>query len=331
MIMNDVFKFIYHKYTSNPKQWHPFLSVFYLTYACNFRCPYCSDGSGKPYYALSNAILPPDKVKKIFGNIRKHCNTLVITGGEPLNYPDFEEVISSIKSFHFKEVVLTTNGYDLDKYLDVISENITNLVISLDTLDEEKADANFGIGKGAFRKIMQNIELAKNYKGRKFSIDISSVVTPKNIDDLYQVYDFSQKMGFTFAVAPHLEGVKANKGLQNNDDFYRFYDFLSKEKKKGRHIFGSVLYHQYMRDLKKFECKPFTMLVVSPEGEVFYPCLEIGHFAGNILEENNLHQLKAIGEQKFGAPPKCDNRCHSACALGFSLLLHHPLSSMNFL
>jgi MoaA/NifB/PqqE/SkfB family radical SAM enzyme len=329
--MNDLFKFLYHKYVKQPKRWYPFLSVYYLTYECNFRCPYCSYGSGTPYYALPNNTLSGDKVLSIFKNIRKQCNTLVITGGEPLNYPAFAEVISQVKQLKFKQVILTTNGHRLDKFIDAIADNISNLVISLDTLDPEKADSNFGIGPGTFQKIMSNIELASKYPGRKFQIEISSVVTPGNIKDLYRVYEFTQKNKFIFAVAPHLEGVKVNKQLQDNDEYYQFYDFLSKEKKKGKSVFGSPLYHTYMRDLKKFECKPFTMLVVSPEGEVFYPCLEIGNYAGNIIKENNLHALKAEGEKKFGPPPQCDNRCHSACALGYALLLKHPLTVLQYL
>jgi MoaA/NifB/PqqE/SkfB family radical SAM enzyme len=329
--MNDLFKFIYHKYVSEPKRWYPFLSVYYLTYECNFRCPYCSDGSGKPYYELKSNILPPEKVLEIFKNIRKHCNTLVITGGEPLNYPWFEEVISQVKPLKFKEVVLTTNGHKLDKYLDVIAENVNNLVISLDTLDPEKADKNFGIGTGAFNKIISNIEKAANYPNRKFRIEISGVATPGNISDLYNVYNFCQKNNFMFAVAPHLQGVKANPLLQNNDEYYKFYNFLSEEKKKRKKVFGSPLYHQYMRDLKKFDCKPFTMLVVSPEGEVFYPCLEIGNYAGNILKESNLHKIRANGEKLFGPQPKCGNQCHSACALGFALLFKHPQTVFEYL
>ncbi len=79
-----------------------------------------------------------------------------------------------------------------------------------------------------------------------------------------------------------------------------------------------------LRDLKDFRCYPFTMLVVGPSGEVFYPCLEIGHFAGNIMEPKTLHRLRREAEETFGPQPVCDNRCHSPCALGFSLLFKNP-------
>ena len=321
--MNNLLKYYYHKFNKDPKRWYPFLSVFYLTNACNFRCPYCSDGFGKPYYQLSNKVLPATEVLKILKNIRLNCDSVVITGGEPLNYPEFDEVMTNIKSLKYKEIVLTTNGFSMDKHLDAISR-VTTLVISLDTLNEQKADQNYGAGNGVFRKIMNNLELAEKYPKRKYDIYISAVLTPGNINDLYEVYEFSQMHQFIFAAAPHLEGVKANKLLQLDDQYYQFFNHLVKEKKKGRKIFGTRLYLEYMRDLKKFECKPFTMLVVSPEGNVFYPCLEMGTYADNILHQNNLHKIMQAGNEKFGPAPQCDNRCHSACALGFGLLLKYP-------
>lgn len=329
--MNDLNKFLYHKYVSKPKRWYPFLAVYYLTYACNFRCSYCSDGSGTPYYELPNNPVEAEKVIEIFKRIRKYCNTLVITGGEPLNYPDFKKVISKIKSLKFKEVVLTTNGHSLDKYIYDIKDNINNLVISIDTLDIQKANNNIGLGQGVFEHILDNLKLATKLSKGNYKIEISSVVTPENINDLYEVYEFSQLNGYTFAAAPQLEGVKANKNLENNNDYYLFYDFLIKEKKRGRKVFGSTLYLEYMRDLKKFNCNPFTMLVVSPDGEIFYPCLEIGNYIDNILNDNNLHKIKTIGKQKFGQKPNCGNQCHSACALGFSLLLKHPYTALQYL
>ncbi len=68
------------------------------------------------------------------------------------------------------------------------------------------------------------------------------------------------------------------------------------------------------------------MLVVSPEGGVYYPCLEFGKPAGNILAVPDLHSLRRAGLSKFGDQPDCDTRCHSACALGLSLLIRYPWS-----
>ncbi len=324
--MRNVCRFLHHLWTDDPRKWHPLLSVYYLTYACDFRCPYCSDGAGQPYYRLRSPTLPGPKVADLLSIIRRHTDHLVITGGEPLRHPDFAQVMAAVESLRFRSVVLTTNGYMADSFLPVIAEAIDCLVFSLQTLDHETADAWYGHGQGAHERIMKNIDQAAGYPGRKYQIIISSVVTPENISDLYEVYNFAKERRFRFAACPQLVGVKAHASLAGNSDYRNFYDFLLSEKRGGGCIQGTVDYLEYMRDLRKFSCRPFTMLVVSPAGEVFYPCLELGHFAGNLFDDHNLHQLRQAGCERFGPQPDCDTRCHSACALGFSRALAKPVS-----
>ncbi|MBI5480437.1 MAG: hypothetical protein HY906_16355 [Deltaproteobacteria bacterium] len=39
-----------------------------------------------------------------------------------------------------------------------------------------------------------------------------------------------------------------------------------------------------------------------------------------------LHAIRWRAQGRLGPQPRCDTRCHSACALGFSLLLEDPAS-----
>jgi MoaA/NifB/PqqE/SkfB family radical SAM enzyme len=258
--------------------------------------------------------------------MRRHCEHLVITGGEPLEHPDFAAVMRGLKTLKFRSVILTTNGNALDKCLPEVARCVTHLVISLQTLDPVRADAWYGAGDGVHGRILKNLQLAAGLPGRGYEIIISSVVTPANIPDLREVYRFADDHRFRLAVCPQLVGVKAHEGLSGNPGYRALYDFLISEKQKGARIQGTVDYLEYMRDLKKFDCRPFTMLVVSPTGDVFYPCLELGRHAGNLFEEPDLHRLRQAGLARFGPQPDCDTRCHSACALGFSRLLANPLS-----
>ena len=325
--MNNINKFLYHKLIKNKKRWHPFLSVFYLTNACRFRCPFCSDGLGKPYYQLSHEVLQKDSVLDLLSIVRRYSSSLVLTGGEPLDYPEFSEVIIGLKDLKFKDLILTTNGYNLDRFLPEIIQSVTNLGISLNTLDTKKGDAIYGT-MGIADKVMENIELAHEkfglLKGKE--INISSVVTPDNIEDLYEVYFFAKERNFIYAACPELQGVKANEGLEDNIEYRKFFDFLIREKKGGAPIHGSVLYLEYMRDLRNFSCVPLTLLAVTPLGDVYYPCLERGTTAGNLLEEPDLHTLLEKGRGLYGPLPICGNQCHSACALGFSVLLNNTFS-----
>ena len=325
-MMNPALKYLYHRFVDSPNRWHPFLAVYYLTYQCDFRCPYCSNGFNKPYHQMPPEVLPADRVLNILERIRRNCDYIVVTGGEPIRHPEFRDVMKRMQSLRFKDVALNTNGHEVDLFLPEIANSVHTLIFSLDTLDEDKADAWFGKGRGVFRKIHDNILAAAEYGRGKYRIMISSVVTPRNIPDLYAVYEFAQSKGFTFAVCPELQGVKPPPDLPGNKAYTDFFDFLIAEKKKGRSIHGSTLYLRHMRDFSRFTCRPFTLLVVDPLGQVFYPCLELGNPAGNILDCEDLHTLRIQARERFGPQPQCDARCHSACALGLSLILERPLS-----
>jgi MoaA/NifB/PqqE/SkfB family radical SAM enzyme len=327
--VNSVFSFLHHLGGDNPQRWYPLLSVYYLTYACDFRCPYCCDGTGQPYYRLHSPILAGRQVIELLRRVRQHCGHLVITGGEPLQHPEVGNVMAALGALRFRTVVLTTNGYALDAVLPAVAPTVSHLVVSLQTLQAARADAEYGLGCGTHERILRNIETASHLRGRRFEVVISSVATPENIEDLYDVARYCRERAFRLAVCPQLVGVKAHPALIENPAYRRLYDFLIAEKKKGAKIQGTVDYLEHMRDLRKFECRPFTMLVVSPVGDVFYPCLEIGHAAANLFDENNLHRLRQQARATFGEQPDCDTRCHSACALGFSRLLANPLSLLH--
>jgi hypothetical protein len=51
--MNSVCSYLHHLCIRESQRWYPLLGVYYLTYACDFRCLHCSDGSGEPYYRSS--------------------------------------------------------------------------------------------------------------------------------------------------------------------------------------------------------------------------------------------------------------------------------------
>jgi MoaA/NifB/PqqE/SkfB family radical SAM enzyme len=322
--MNNISKYLYTKLISDPNRWYPFISFYYLTYSCEFRCVYCSDGKGIPYYKLPDYKVELDEAIEIITQIRKYTDYFVLTGGEPLQYPEISKLLIKIKELKFKNFILTTNGFYFDKCQDEILNSIHSLVFSLDSMDKDKSEKLWRMPEGTFDKVIDNInkahELISQKKSGKPVITISSVVTPKNIEDQYDVYEFAKQKGFEFSASLQLMGVKANPELWGNIEYIRFYNYMIQEKKKGGKIYGSVKYLEYMRDLKSFNCKPFTMLVISPNGTIFYPCLEIGHSAGNIKDISSLSEAKSIGEDTFGPQPKCSNQCQSCCALTFALL-----------
>ena len=56
----------------------PLLGVYYLTYACSFRCPHCGDGSGTPYHRLRSPVLPATDVLRLLARLRRYTDWLVL-------------------------------------------------------------------------------------------------------------------------------------------------------------------------------------------------------------------------------------------------------------
>ena len=321
--MNDAFKYIYNKFFPNGNGWHPFIANYYLTYDCDFRCFYCSDGYGKPYHTHSNeGTLEPEKSIEIMRRLSKIVNYAMITGGEPLQYIGFEHFINEVAKLKFKNLALTTNAFYLKNYIEIITTAVDTLVISLDTMDANKADRYWGIGEGTFKKVLENIELAaKVCKNKRAKLLFSSVITPDNIEDQYDVFKFAKEINAEYAGNPQLIGVKPHEGLINNSDYIEFCNFIINEKKKGAKVFGSYKYLRELRDLNKFKCFPFAMLGIAPNGDIYYPCYEIGAKTLNILEIDDLKLARLDGAKKYGGKFQCDPKCHSVCALLFSLML----------
>lgn len=320
--MNLVFRYLYNKYRPAGPRWLPLAAVYYLTYNCPLRCAYCSDGTGAPYYSLSEEARPLSEIKRILTAIRKSCPTLILTGGEPACHPEFVEVLGVVKELDFDEVILTTKGDSLEGLDEALNGCVTRLVLSVDTLDPGKAAEL--CGGSVLEKTLQRIKHLAALPGRRFEIYVSSVVGTFNLDDLPQVSEFAEKAGVWYAAQPQLRGVKAPEALLSDGRYRGFYDYLIRKKRAGARIFGPVKYLELLRDFEKFECYPFTMLVVAPGGEVFYPCLEIGHKLGKIQDAPDADALRREGMLRYGNKPLCDNRCHSACAAEYAVFMRHP-------
>jgi len=323
MASSALLKFIRHRWPGAALRWEPFVALYYLTYACDFRCPYCANGEGIPYHRLPITEADAATALRILARIRQHTEHVVLTGGEPLLHKEAGSILSGLSALKFKSVTLTTNGEHIQRYLPEIAKHIDILGVSLDTLEEKKADAWFGKGTDMLAQILANIAAAADYPKRRFDILISAVATPNNIDDLYAVYAYAQRNGFQFSASPELHGITPPAKLRENSAYQRFFAFLQQEKANGARIFGSRDYLAHMGNFQPFKCHPLTTLSVDPQGNVFYPCLEKAHRVGNLLE-SDLLTLRRHAQTRLGLSNQCEHACHSACALGLSLLINQP-------
>jgi len=142
---------------------------FQYDYRCNFACTHCS---------ASNFMLNTKEKQKKYKNARTFTledvkelsrqgdemglANIVITGGEPLTYPDFDEVVKAIDPKKWY-IVSDTNGWFLDekkaKHLKEIG--VDKVQISLDSLDAKEHD-EFRRKPGSHARVMMAIDAAQN-------------------------------------------------------------------------------------------------------------------------------------------------------------------------
>jgi cyclic pyranopterin phosphate synthase len=113
-----------------------------VTDRCDFRCVYCMS---------ENMTFLPKKELLTLEELDRMCSTFIglgveklrITGGEPLVRRDimtfFRSMTRHLEAGMLKELTLTTNGSQLDRFADdLYAAGVRRINISLDTLDDQK-------------------------------------------------------------------------------------------------------------------------------------------------------------------------------------------------
>lgn len=110
------------------------------SYACNFQCQHCSI---KELQSKCGCSMTIDDIKNISDQADKlGFAQFVISGGEPLIYPNFDEIVEAIDPKRFY-ITTDTNGWYMDeqraKHLKSIG--VDKVQISIDNLDHAVHDA----------------------------------------------------------------------------------------------------------------------------------------------------------------------------------------------
>ena len=113
-----------------------------VTDRCDFRCVYCM--SENMTFLPKKDLLTLEELDRLCTNfVRLGVEKLRITGGEPLVRRGimtfFDAMSRHLESGALKELTLTTNGSQLEKYADdLFAAGVRRINVSLDTLDDDK-------------------------------------------------------------------------------------------------------------------------------------------------------------------------------------------------
>lgn len=250
---------------------------FQYDYACNFRCQHC-DITGlqankkRRFFTISD-------VKELSRQADEMgLAHIVITGGEPLVFPDFDEIVAAIDPKKFY-ITSDTNGWFLDeeKARHLKGIGLDKIQLSLDSLIEKEHD-DFRRKPGSHQRALRAIDASL---AAGLSIIIATVVTKQRVrsQEFIDFLEFAKGKGVGVFVT-YAKPVGAWEGninvLINRDDM----DYL-----RGLEAKYNVFTHltpAYGLDLGCIAVK--RMVSITKYGDVM-PCPYIHVSLGNFFEE----------------------------------------------
>ena len=163
---------------------------FQLTGRCNLRCIFCGQQNGMFGGCLKDREIPPQKWFEIADSLRglSPKPEIVLWGGEPLLYEQFDELARHLHDSGF-ELGIITNGTLIDRHAELLNRCFKTIYISL---DGDAPYHNRIRGKGVFERVAHNVSLLKNRSGRLIFL---STLADENVESAPELPLILGKLG----------------------------------------------------------------------------------------------------------------------------------------
>lgn len=250
---------------------------FQYDYLCNFHCQHCS--IAKMGAKNKERTFKIEDVRRLADQADEMgLAHFVITGGEPLVFKDFDQIVEAIGPNRFY-ITSDTNGWFLDderaRHLKEIG--VDKIQLSLDSLSAEEHDA-FRRHPGSHARALRAIDAAKN---AGLNIILSTVVTKQRVrsQEFIDFLEFAKEKD----VATFITYAKPVGDWEGNLDVLvdrSDMDYV-RELEKKYNVF-THLTPSYGMDLGCIAVK--RMISVTKYGDVM-PCPYIHTTLGNVFEE----------------------------------------------
>lgn len=250
---------------------------FQYNYTCNLACEHCSikrfQGKKEGRYFTIADVKELARQADEMGLAR-----LVITGGEPLVFKDFDELVAAIdpKKFYIN---CDTNGWLLDekKAKHLKSIGVDRIQLSIDSLDSDEHD-KFRNAKGSHARAMKAVDIALD---AGLGIFIQTVVTKRRVrsDEFIKFIEYFNKKGVGVFVsyAKPVGSWEGNFDVLVDKDDMKYMEELEKKYKVFTHLTPA-----YGLNMGCIAVK--GMISVTQYGDVL-PCPYIHTSIGNVFEE----------------------------------------------
>jgi MoaA/NifB/PqqE/SkfB family radical SAM enzyme len=256
---------------------------FQYDYRCNFRCQHCCTSKmekKRRHFSIEDVRELSRQADEI------GLAHVTITGGEPLLFPDLDELVEAIDPYKFY-IAVDSNGWLLDnkKAKHLKSIGIEKVHLSLDSISAAEHD-NFRRKPGSHERVLKSIEASLD---AGLSVLLNTVVTKQRAhsQEFIDFLEFTKKLGVgvVMMLAKPAGEWEGNVDVILNEDDLAYVRELEKHYNAFTHLVPA-----YGLDLGCIAVK--RMVSITRYGDVM-PCPWIHISLGNFFEE----PLKVILER----------------------------------
>lgn len=170
------------------------MANIFLTKKCNLKCPYCF---ADEFVNKDNEEITTENFLKALEFIKTDKDERVgFIGGEPTLHPEFKNFLQIvIDDKDIQNIILYTNGIEIDKYIDLLSNEKVHILINCNSPKD--------IGNSRFEKLKNNISLLKSVSKANFTLGLnlySGALDYNFIFDLLKMID-AHHLRFSIALS----------------------------------------------------------------------------------------------------------------------------------
>lgn len=311
----------------------PLVVAYCLTDRCNLNCAYCEDFGARRNEA-STPFLSLDDALRVLRIIRTGTDALILTGGEPLLYPDIEPLVARARrDLRFRRITLQTNGSLLAEH-EALLPHLDRLMVSLDSTDPELWSTLVNVPAAAVGAILDNVRTyARRQREFGYRMVVNCVLTPQTLPGAQQLLDFCAEHDLLVSFSPQAVNNWPHYDLLVAGEYRAFLRSLLDQKRRGAPILGSAAYLRTLRDLRLYSCYPALVPRIMPGGDLIYPCWPIekgGYSHGgrpcNLLAVDSWAEALGLAAGEYGQPPRICTSCFQQCYAEPSLMQARPLA-----
>ena len=188
----------------------PINGSFELTPLCNMDCKMCYVSLKSWEMCQKGSLLAKNQWIEIAKEM-KEAGTLflLLTGGEPLTYPDFKEVYLALREMGFI-ITINTNGTLIDQgWADFFGKYPPRRMnITLYGMDNETYKLQCG-HEGGFDQVIRGVKLLKE---RNVAVKLAGTMTPITAEQIDEMYSISDSLELPLMCDCYVMGVKRERG-----------------------------------------------------------------------------------------------------------------------